>query len=93
MNHPDRKGRRLQTTQLSPPILFTNSLYPTESLPTIATLDSSSNRYPTRSSIASTQNSAPSVEDELHSDSEGQQAKQETCEGGTTSDFVKKLYK
>lgn len=34
-----------------------------------------------------------SFEDELQSESEGQQANQESCEGGTTSDFVKKLYR
>jgi len=90
------RHRRLQTSQLSAPSLLpTKSLYPTDSLPTITTLDSSLSRYPTRSSISSVQDPAPPVEDELQSDSETQQAntKQESGEGGTTSDFVKKLYR
>ena len=92
----ERQGRRLQTLQLSAPsLLSTKSLYPTDSLPTITTLDASSGRYPTRSSIPSVQKSAPSNEDELHSEPESQQAntRQESGEGGTTSDFVKKLYR
>lgn len=93
MNQSDRKGRRSQTTQLSAPLLLTKSLYSTESLPTIATLDASSSQYPARSSIPSIHIPASFVEDELQSESEGQQTKQESCEGGTTSDFVKKLYR
>ena len=88
------RRRRLQTSQLSPPSLLpTKSLYPTDSLPTITTLDSSLSRY--QSSISSVQDPAPPVEDELQSDPETQQAntKQESGEGGTTSDFVKKLYR
>jgi hypothetical protein len=95
MNQPDPHSRRLQTTRLpAPSLLLPKSLYPTESLPTIATLDTSSGRYPTRGSTSSVRNLAPS-EDELHSESEGQHGntKQESSEGGTTSDFVKKLYR
>jgi len=95
-NQSGRQGRRIQTSQ---PLLLTKpSLYPAgtpESLPTITTLDSSSTRNPARTSVFSVQKLASSAEDELHSESEGQQAstKQESGEGGTTSDFVKKLYR
>jgi hypothetical protein len=97
MSQSERQGRRLQASQLpAPSLLSANSLYPTQSLPTITTLDASSGHYPTRSSISSAQKSAPSIEDELHSESESQQAndsKQESGEAATTSDFVKKLYR
>ena len=96
MNQSDRQNRRPQITQLpTPSLLLTKSLYPADSLPTIATLDASSSRYPTRTSVSSSQNPVPSLEDELHSESEGQQGntKQESGEGSTTSDFVKKLYR
>ena len=95
MSQSNRQNRRLQTTHPSAPSLLANSLYPADPLPAIATLDASSNCYPSRSAVSSVQNPAPSVEDELHSESEGQQgdAKQESGEGGTTSDFVKKLYR
>ena len=92
MNQSDQ-GRRLRSSQLSNP-----SLYParaTESLPTITTLNASSSSYPTQNTIPSAQRSASVIEDELHSESDSQLAntKQESGEGGTTSDFVKKLYK
>ena len=99
MSHSGRQSRRLQTSQLPAPslLLTRSSLYPArtpESLPTITTLNpsSSSARYPTRSSA---QKPASAVEDELHSESDDQQAntKQESGEGGSTSDFVKKLYR
>ena len=92
MTQPERHRRHLQT---SPSLLSTKSLYPTESLPTITTLDPSSSHYPAQSSISSVQNPVLPVEDELQSESETQQAntKQESSEGGTTSDFVKKLYR
>ncbi|KAF9650576.1 hypothetical protein BDM02DRAFT_3267800 [Thelephora ganbajun] len=96
MKQSERQVRRFQTSQLpTTSLLLTKSLYPTESLPIITTLDVSSGHYPTRSSISSVQKSASSIEDELHSESESHQAnaKQESGEGGTTSDFVKKLYR
>lgn len=96
MSQSNCQSRQTQTTHLlAPSLLLSKSLYPMDPLPTIATLDTSSTRYPTRSAISSAQCSAPSAEDELHSESEGQQgdAKQESGEGGTTSDFVKKLYR
>lgn len=95
MLQSERQGRRLQTSQPPPPLLFTKSLYPTESLPTITTLDPSSSRYPARNLISSVQKSVPSIEDELQSEPETQQTgtKQESGEGGATSDFVKKLYR
>jgi hypothetical protein len=94
----NRQSRRPQATKLpapAPSILSTKPLYPTNPLPTIATLDAASSRYPTRSAVPPVQNPVLSVEDELHSESECQQgdAKQETGEGTTTSDFVKKLYR
>jgi osomolarity two-component system response regulator SKN7 len=96
----DRRGRRLHTSQLPAPslLLADSSLYPTrtaEPLPTITTLNASSGRYPTRSTVSSAQKSLSIIEDELHSESDSQLAntKQESGEGGTTSDFVKKLYK
>jgi hypothetical protein len=94
MSQSDRQSRRLQSSQLQAPSLLANSsLRTAESLPTITTLDASSSRYPTRTS--SVQKPAPPTEDELHSESDSQQpnTKQEPGEGGTTSDFVKKLYK
>ena len=101
MSQSDRRGRRLgQTSQLPAPSLLSAkpSLYPSrtaEPLPTITTLNASSSRYPTRNSISSAQKPVSAVEDELHSESDSQLAntKQESGEGGTTSDFVKKLYK
>lgn len=95
-NQSDRQSRRPQTTQLlAPSLLLAKSLHPTESIPTIATLDPPSTRYHTRSSASSVQNPGLSIEDELHSESESQQdnTKQESGEGSTTSDFVKKLYR
>lgn len=89
-------NQRIQTAQFTAPsLLLPKSLYPTDPLPTITTLDPSSSRYPTRSSISSLHNPTQSAEDELHSEPEGQQGdtKQESGEGGTTSDFVKKLYR
>lgn len=96
MSQSDRQSRRLQSAQLPAPSLLANSsLRIAESLPTITTLDASSSRYPTRTSSSSVQKPAPPTEDELHSESDSQQpnTKQESGEGGTTSDFVKKLYK
>jgi len=92
MSQSERQGQRLQTSQLLAPLLPTKSIYPTEPLPTIATLDASSSHYPTQSSNSSAQTS---IEDELHSEPESQQtnSKQESGEGATTSDFVKKLYR
>lgn len=91
---PERQGWRPQTSPLSVPLLA-KSLYPTESLPIITTLEASSNRYSTQSSTSSVQKPVPSAEDELQSEPESQpgNAKQESGEGGTTSDFVKKLYR
>ena len=97
----DRRGRRLgQTSQLQTPSLLSakSSLYPSrtaEPLPTITTLNASSSRYPTRNSVSSAQKQVSAIEDELHSESDSQLAntKQESGEGGTTSDFVKKLFK
>lgn len=93
LNLSDRRNRRSQTTQLPAPLLLTKSLYPTEPLPTIATLDAPSSQYPNRTPLSSAQNPVPSVEDELQSEPEDQQAKQDSSEGSTTSDFVKKLYR
>jgi len=98
MSQSDRRVRRLgETSQLPAPSLLPakSSLYPSrtaESLPTIATLNASSSRYPTRNSV---QKPLSAIEDELLSESDSQLAntKQESGEGGTTSDFVKKLYK
>ena len=89
MNQSDRQRRRLHTSQLPAP-----SLHPTRitgPLPTITTLNAPSSRYPTRP----VQNPLSAIEDELHSESDTQQAsaKQESGEGGTTSDFVKKLFR
>ena len=95
MTQPERQRWRLQTSNLSAPSLLAKSLYPTETLPTITTLDASSNRYSTQNSTSSVQKPVPSLDDELQSEPEMQQAnaKQESGEGGTTSDFVKKLYR
>lgn len=96
MSQSERQGQRLRTSQLPAlSLLPTKSIYPTESLPTITTLDASSSHYPAKSSISPVQKSAPSIEDELHSEPESQQTgtKQESGEGATTSDFVKKLYR
>lgn len=90
MNQSDR---RLRTSQSSDSSL--RPIHNAESLPTITTLDTSSTRYSTRSSISSAQKSVSIIEDELQSESDSQLAntRQESGEGGTTSDFVKKLYK
>ena len=95
LSQSNRQSRRLQTAQPPVPSLFTKSLHLTDPLPTIVTLDASSSSYPNQTAISSVHNPAPYVEDELHSESEGQQgsARQESGEGGTTSDFVKKLYR
>ena len=98
MSQSDRRARRLgQTSQLSAPSLLSAkpSLYPSrtaEPLPTITTLNASTSRYPTRNSISSVQKPVSAIEDELHSESDAN-TKQESGEGGTTSDFVKKLFK
>lgn len=98
MSQSDRRGRRLgQTSQLPTPSLLSAkpSLYPSrtaEPLPTITTLNASPSRYPTRNSISSVQKPVPVIEDELHSESDSQLANTKQ-ESGTTSDFVKKLFK
>jgi len=97
MSQSDRRGRRLGLQ--APSLLSAKpSLYPSrtaEPLPTITTLNASSSRYPTRNSISSAQKPVSVIEDELHSESDSQLAntKQESGEGTTTSDFVKKLFK